>query len=117
MIRRPPRSTLFPYTTLFRSISAIANARSPPTIHPQGLGRTMPDRDATAILRLSSSGLPKMAAPRSAHTLTRPALSFNCEWGLFPRRKESEDSALGEHSREDALHFFTILRFVIPVDR
>src|SRR2546429_5224872 len=24
MIRRPPRSTLFPYTTLFRSIAAIA---------------------------------------------------------------------------------------------
>ena len=28
MIRRPPRSTLFPYTTLFRSIGTIMNARS-----------------------------------------------------------------------------------------
>src|SRR5690554_2708536 len=27
MIRRPPRSTLFPYTTLFRSIGAIVEAR------------------------------------------------------------------------------------------
>src|SRR3989442_7662156 len=27
MIRRPPRSTLFPYTTLFRSISCAAQAR------------------------------------------------------------------------------------------
>src|SRR2546428_8953456 len=26
MIRRPPRSTLFPYTTLFRSIGAILDA-------------------------------------------------------------------------------------------
>src|SRR3712207_7654992 len=26
MIRRPPRSTLFPYTTLFRSRDALANA-------------------------------------------------------------------------------------------
>src|SRR2546429_2672170 len=26
MIRRPPRSTLFPYTTLFRSVLAIAQA-------------------------------------------------------------------------------------------
>src|SRR5258708_22846505 len=25
MIRRPPRSTLFPYTTLFRSISTVEN--------------------------------------------------------------------------------------------
>src|SRR5216683_7138386 len=29
MIRRPPRSTLFPYTTLFRSASARRPARSP----------------------------------------------------------------------------------------
>src|SRR5258707_11963301 len=25
MIRRPPRSTLFPYTTLFRSLDSVAN--------------------------------------------------------------------------------------------
>src|SRR2546425_2013493 len=29
MIRRPPRSTLFPYTTLFRSISNRRSYRSP----------------------------------------------------------------------------------------
>src|SRR3712207_7754772 len=28
MIRRPPRSTLFPYTTLFRSIGSTVNART-----------------------------------------------------------------------------------------
>src|SRR5256885_7040794 len=27
MIRRPPRSTLFPYTTLFRSLAAIATRK------------------------------------------------------------------------------------------
>src|SRR3712207_8612375 len=27
MIRRPPRSTLFPYTTLFRSVSGMTKAR------------------------------------------------------------------------------------------
>src|SRR3989449_11475400 len=30
MIRRPPRSTLFPYTTLFRSISQLAARLGPP---------------------------------------------------------------------------------------
>src|SRR3712207_6899528 len=30
MIRRPPRSTLFPYTTLFRSDTASGRRRSPP---------------------------------------------------------------------------------------
>src|SRR2546427_7363232 len=32
MIRRPPRSTLFPYTTLFRSVPA----RSGSLLHPSG---------------------------------------------------------------------------------
>src|SRR5258708_10574875 len=32
MIRRPPRSTLFPYTTLFRSIDATAQRASVPGI-------------------------------------------------------------------------------------
>src|SRR5256885_12300919 len=29
MIRRPPRSTLFPYTTLFRSVKALTAASTP----------------------------------------------------------------------------------------
>src|SRR2546425_8056720 len=33
MIRRPPRSTLFPYTTLFRSMGSLIDA---PTIRPTG---------------------------------------------------------------------------------
>src|SRR2546429_5602366 len=31
MIRRPPRSTLFPYTTLFRSWLIVAGSRQPAT--------------------------------------------------------------------------------------
>src|SRR2546426_7418732 len=42
MIRRPPRSTLFPYTTLFRSYGAIGAAPNPPTIHVrEPLGRAI----------------------------------------------------------------------------
>src|SRR2546426_3403860 len=29
MIRRPPRSTLFPYTTLFRSVRGISSVQTP----------------------------------------------------------------------------------------
>src|SRR2546426_2187757 len=32
MIRRPPRSTLFPYTTLFRSVAAGATAERPEAV-------------------------------------------------------------------------------------
>src|ERR1039457_6878567 len=37
MIRRPPRSTLFPYTTLFRSVDAPPAAPQFPAVAPQGL--------------------------------------------------------------------------------
>src|SRR3712207_8110766 len=33
MIRRPPRSTLFPYTTLFRSNAIKYRSDAPPVIH------------------------------------------------------------------------------------
>src|SRR5258708_24298070 len=36
MIRRPPRSTLFPYTTLFRSPSRAASPRSFHSLSPHG---------------------------------------------------------------------------------
>src|SRR5256884_92104 len=40
MIRRPPRSTLFPYTTLFRSLAAtqLAGAFAAKRIHSLGVG-------------------------------------------------------------------------------
>src|SRR2546430_4362856 len=42
MIRRPPRSTLFPYTTLFRSLHGFRLAEDPGNerIHPFGLFRS-----------------------------------------------------------------------------
>src|SRR5688572_31553440 len=36
MIRRPPRSTLFPYTTLFRSRGTRRGRRSSPPVHLGG---------------------------------------------------------------------------------
>src|SRR5260370_6425718 len=57
MIRRPPRSTLFPYTTLFRSWSGIAQRRELALLdHAQqthlGLGRNVAnliEKDRTAV--------------------------------------------------------------------
>src|SRR5258708_39553117 len=52
MIRRPPRSTLFPYTTLFRSTSAKRSSVAPelPTIGESGF----PGFEVTAWLGLRS---------------------------------------------------------------
>src|SRR5215203_40320 len=51
MIRRPPRSTLFPYTTLFRSFSAPASYFEVPTCRIDRVQRRI-DRKST---RLNSS--------------------------------------------------------------
>src|SRR3712207_7484991 len=49
MIRRPPRSTLFPYTTLFRSAKPVATAKglnctstARPTRHCRAMNATAP---------------------------------------------------------------------------
>src|SRR5476649_2339332 len=51
MIRRPPRSTLFPYTTLFRSWLALREPAHEPVVRPDP-ARTTGDRKST---RLNSS--------------------------------------------------------------
>src|SRR5438045_5510484 len=53
MIRRPPRSTLFPYTTLFRSEHRRSHSETFP-IGPCSLWRPVSDRKST---RLNSSHL------------------------------------------------------------
>src|SRR2546422_2162826 len=58
MIRRPPRSTLFPYTTLFRSPderSALLEQRTCCSRRPRGqLRRTEPDRSEEHTSELQS---------------------------------------------------------------
>src|SRR5437660_6439368 len=41
MIRRPPRSTLFPYTTLFRSVHALERYRRVPVLRLQQYQRRL----------------------------------------------------------------------------
>src|SRR2546422_11740344 len=75
MIRRPPRSTLFPYTTLFRSAA-------PWIALPQGMDRVDEERRATAqhtlqagghvcVLLARLPGLPRIQAGQVATILSR----------------------------------------------
>src|SRR5256885_7136699 len=57
MIRRPPRSTLFPYTTLFRSQGAGAAAPGHPGTHgPAHQCRRRPDGPLRGQLELAHGG-------------------------------------------------------------
>src|SRR2546429_6757651 len=57
MIRRPPRSTLFPYTTLFRSVRALANSVAP-ELRLSGVTGTLisPGFVASEIRRVDNQG-------------------------------------------------------------
>src|SRR3712207_7208231 len=57
MIRRPPRSTLFPYTTLFRSRKVAARPRQGPPRPADG----QPPCDAP--VRTNESGQPRSSRP------------------------------------------------------
>src|SRR3712207_7712565 len=52
MIRRPPRSTLFPYTTLFRSRAGVAHRAGPPP-------RRYPGGGGHVVRRPGHGGLPR----------------------------------------------------------
>src|SRR3712207_7355103 len=81
MIRRPPRSTLFPYTTLFRSHDRTgADQQDRLEVGPLG-------HQATP---LSASGNP-VGASRRSRTPSIPAKSskrYALSWGPGPRSEE-----------------------------
>src|SRR5256885_12038026 len=100
MIRRPPRSTLFPYTTLFRSLVGVAGRPRAeqilPLRHPHRTGcdvRRQRDRKST---RLNSSHLVisyavfclKKKKNQLVHTLQRTSRSPS----LTHLRRESSHS-------------------------
>src|SRR3712207_6955846 len=53
MIRRPPRSTLFPYTTLFRS---VARPRRPLPVRPPAADAARPLRDVLGFGSAAGTG-------------------------------------------------------------
>src|SRR3712207_7399292 len=78
MIRRPPRSTLFPYTTLFRS-AAVAPAP--------------PEREPGAAPCRAVHARPLDRAPRRTHR-RRSALTRDDPHRLTPARSEEHTSEL-----------------------
>src|SRR2546430_3300029 len=82
MIRRPPRSTLFPYTTLFRSLGCT------PSAHPRPWNPTRA-KTATFLLRFRGDALDGRVrhpqrdyrAPHQTLRVPHPAPPVDCAWG------------------------------------
>src|SRR3712207_8480579 len=82
MIRRPPRSTLFPYTTLFRS-GAGGHARGAP------VDRRTPDAAAAAAARARPVLVPDQVAPEQDRKSTRLNSSHaNISYAVFCLKKK-----------------------------
>src|SRR3989442_7553790 len=70
MIRRPPRSTLFPYTTLFRSNTAIADSEGPALefVHVEFVFFGAPAEVADYHFNLSEAHALRIAQRSEEHT-------------------------------------------------
>jgi len=81
MIRRPPRSTLFPYTTLFRSGTIVAwcSAYIPALESPNAI--TKPALYYPAIRNMDYTDLPAdCLGPRGATTALRKGDTVELQW-------------------------------------
>src|SRR2546429_4043115 len=88
MIRRPPRSTLFPYTTLFRSLQAFARKRH---LH-------------------SPAGFPgRRRSPGLAHRQTAPGL----EDGRFHPASAEHERRSEEHTSELQSRLHLVCRLLL----
>src|SRR5919198_392664 len=81
MIRRPPRSTLFPYTTLFRSDAihgvahrAVAPHEEPDTLEHAGFRRHHAGHDAEQLERAASDDGQVVNLLRAEQTFARAGL-------------------------------------------
>src|SRR2546427_2197582 len=99
MIRRPPRSTLFPYTTLFRSLERESTCRLSATCDAhlraalRGLGMTLQEQPQRPQHRS------KIAAPRSEEHTSELQSQSNlvCRLLLEKKKKRIQRRISNEH--------------------
>src|SRR5256885_2159299 len=102
MIRRPPRSTLFPYTTLFRSIDQVTLARL-----------VALDNSTTADIaaRLEAKGwVLREILPRRQRRLTLTAEGETMLAGFVPNVHELHERMLAALEPQEQAEFKRLLR-------
>src|SRR3712207_7216855 len=97
MIRRPPRSTLFPYTTLFRSYDAYRRTAELAEL-------VWGDRELARELRAEAETL-KERFDREDRKSTRLNSSHaNISYAVFCLKKKKKKIRLPPHKSERAMH-------------
>src|SRR3712207_7916453 len=98
MIRRPPRSTLFPYTTLFRSRRALLGGRGVGRVHRAAVG---PERKS-ALAGLQRAVDRKSTRLNSSHA--------NISYAVFCLKKKKKYKILNSNRQTTS---YTIFYFLI----
>src|SRR3712207_8784363 len=102
MIRRPPRSTLFPYTTLFRSGGAVWRRRMPARWAEDYRGRSGRRRPDLARGALLTPARRRRASPRprsEEHTSELQSRQYLVCRLLLEKKKESRTRLFGSSAR------------------
>src|SRR5258708_8589050 len=95
MIRRPPRSTLFPYTTLFRSQIDVGPERHRARMNPEDLQPRLRVGDADLDLAVESSGAPEGDRKSTRLNSSHQIISY----AVFCLKKKKNTAAQTTHSR------------------
>src|SRR5256886_4379035 len=92
MIRRPPRSTLFPYTTLFRSLLFLRRRTLAPAATALRLGQPSLDRDAGGgrLFFLVLRGVEQLAQDRKSTRLNSSHSQIS--YAVFCLKKKNTDT-------------------------
>src|SRR3712207_7402080 len=95
MIRRPPRSTLFPYTTLFRSDYPHRRHRSLPLRNPPATWRSRHCFGSPATPSVSPISPPSSNRDRKSTRLN--SSHANISYAVFCLKKKKEHKRIEQH--------------------
>src|SRR2546429_3262177 len=82
MIRRPPRSTLFPYTTLFRSVIADPTPLTRP-LKRSDLARALRAADTTVLSSAARGTVRRLVAELTSQRADRKSTRLNSSHGYI----------------------------------
>src|SRR5258705_6550795 len=101
MIRRPPRSTLFPYTTLFRSQTSAASAQVAARVQsPRAISPTSP----LGLLLAASvlGGRPGLAGEIDRKSTRLNSSHLGISYAVFCLKKKKPEPRPVEYALDDA---------------
>src|SRR5437899_8155687 len=101
MIRRPPRSTLFPYTTLFRSVprERVVMAQTPQGFRFSVLKRAFDEATADGFIGTDEASLVERSGDRKSTRLNSSHLGIS--YAVFCLKKKKEKTTTVAYRSND----------------